>query len=112
LLDPEFVDAARSEADVLRDVRTGPFPHRLRAEVYRHLIGEVRKRDAAIPLYISTESREMWDELADELGQRADSFICGCNPIEAPGPRMLKSRCLSESTYATGRSTRMVAGQH
>jgi spore photoproduct lyase len=98
-LDPEFVTAARENAETLRNVRTGPFPHVLREEVYRFLIREVRKHDSRIPIYISTESREMWNELKDELGQNPCRFICGCNPIEAPGPRMLSSEQLSASTY-------------
>ena len=102
LLDPEFVDAARGAADTLADVRTGPFPHALRAEVYRFLIEETRKHDERVPIYISTESREMWDELKDELGQNPRSFICGCNPIEAPGPRMIPSEHLAHSTYFAG----------
>jgi len=99
LLDPEFVSAARSEADALRDVRTGPFPHELRADVYRFLIREVRKWDAAVPLYISTESREMWRELRVELGQNPRTFICGCNPIEIPGPTMKPCAPICASTY-------------
>ncbi len=102
LLDPDFVDAARGAADTLADVRTGPFPHSLRAEVYRFFIEETRKHDKRVPLYISTESREMWDELKDELGQNPRSFICGCNPIEAPGPRMIPSEQLAHSTYFAG----------
>jgi len=103
LLDPEFVAGARQHAEELRDVRTGPFPHDLRAEVYRFLIQEVRKHNARIPLYISTESREMWEELKDELGQNPCSFICGCNPVQAPGPRMLPSGALDRSTYRDAR---------
>jgi hypothetical protein len=99
ILDPEFVDRARRAADELRDVRTGPFPHRLRATMYRFLIEEVRKHDRRIPIYISTESREMWDELQCELGQDPRTFICGCNPIEAPGPRMMPTEALKHSTY-------------
>jgi DNA repair photolyase len=99
LLDPEYVEAARSQAGELRDIRTGPFPHELRAKAYRHLIREIREHDTDIPIYISTESREMWDELSDELGQNPKSFICGCNPIEAPGPCMLPSQQLAHSTY-------------
>ena len=104
LLDPEYVAAARQAAGALREVRTGPFPHHVRAEIYRFLIEEARKYDKRIPLYISTESREMWDELSDQLGQNPRTFICGCNPIEAPGPRMIPSEHLCVSTYVDGGS--------
>jgi len=99
LLDPEYVDAARAAADEMRDVRVGPFPHHVRAEIYRFLIQETRRWDAKVPLYISTESREMWEELQDELGQNPRTFICGCNPIETPGPTMMPSGNLCNSTY-------------
>jgi hypothetical protein len=102
-LDPEFVDAARSAADELRNVRTGPFPHHMRAQVYRFLIDEIRSHDPAVPIYVSTESNRMWEDLREKLGQNPRSFICGCNPIEAPGPRMLVSPTLNCSTFA-GRS--------
>ena len=99
LLDPKYVAAAHRASEVMKGVRTGPFPHPVRAEIYRFLIEAVRKYDRRIPLYISTESREMWDELADDLGQNPRTFICGCNPIEAPGPRMMPSPRLCASTY-------------
>jgi hypothetical protein len=99
LLDPAFVAAARNHADELRDSRTGPFPHELRAEVYRFFIQEIRRHDARIPIYISTESRDMWDELKGEIGQNPRTFVCGCNPIQAPGPKMLVSEELGQSTY-------------
>jgi spore photoproduct lyase len=99
LLDPDLVEKARRAADQLHDVRTGPFPHEVRAEIYRFLIEQVRKHNQEIPIYISTESREMWDELGEELGQNPRSFICGCNPVEAPGPRMIPSGSISHSTY-------------
>ena len=101
LLDPEYVHAARDSADEMRDVRTGPFPHHVRAEIYHFLIREVRRYDKKIPLFISTESSEMWDDLRDELGQNPRKFICGCNPIEAPGPVMMPSEPLRSSTYVS-----------
>lgn len=103
LLDPRFVREAERYKDELRDVRTGPFPHALRAEVYRFLIREVRKHDKHIPLYISTESREMWDDIGNDLGQDPHSFICGCNPIEPPGPTLVPSEQLAHSTYFSAR---------
>lgn len=98
-LDPDLVAAARREADAMNGVRTGPFPHAARADAYRFLLREIRRWDERIPVYVSTESREMWAELKDELGQNPATFICGCNPIEGPGPRMMFSEHLRTSTY-------------
>lgn len=98
LLDPYFVSEAWKHRGELEGVRVGPFPHHIRAEVYRFFIREVRKWDRRIPLYISTESREMWDELQGELGQNPKNFICGCNPVEPPGPRLVLSEPTTAST--------------
>jgi len=99
VLDPEYVDEARKAAGRLKGIRVGPFPHHVRAQIYRFLIREVRRWDRKIPVYISTESRQMWYELKDELRQDPRRFVCGCNPIEAPGPKMLRSKHLCRSTY-------------
>ncbi|MFP4026859.1 MAG: hypothetical protein ACLFWL_03620 [Candidatus Brocadiia bacterium] len=48
---------------------------------------------------VFTKSREVWEKLEEELGQKPDSFVCGCNPIEGPGPRMMPSQHLSHSAY-------------
>lgn len=99
LLDPECVEAARAAADKMRGVRTGPFPHPVRAEIYRHLIREVRRWDKEVPLYLSTETREMWDELKDELGQDPRTYLCACSSVALPGRRLGLSPGLRYSTY-------------
>ena len=105
LLDPTFVEAARDAQEEMKDSRHGPFPHHKRAEMYRHLISEARKHDERIPLFISTESTEMWEELAPELGQDPRKFLCGCNPVQGPGPRYVPSE-LSESNFRTNQEAR------
>ncbi|MBM4048555.1 MAG: hypothetical protein FJ279_25925 [Planctomycetes bacterium] len=110
LLDPECVEAARQDADKskrldaktrieMKGVRTGPFPHRTRAEIYRHLIREARRWDKDVLLYLSTETREMWDELKDELGQDPRAYVCGCSSVAAPGRRLALSPGFRYSTY-------------
>jgi len=111
LLDPEYVKAAEDAAEEMKDVRTGPFPHHIRAEIYRFLIREVRKWDKKVPVFISTESREMWDELKDEIGQNPRTFICGCNPIQVPGPRMKFSEEVRGSTYLAVEEMQKVQSQ-
>jgi len=99
LLDPDLVAAARDAADELKNVRTGPFPHAVRADIYRHFIREVRRWDSDVPLYVSTESREMWDELAGELGQKPQAYVCACSSVAIPGRRLALSKGCPASTY-------------
>ncbi|MBU4199497.1 MAG: hypothetical protein KKG09_02245 [Verrucomicrobia bacterium] len=99
LLDPECLDAARRAQKEIKGVTTGPFPHKVRREIYRTLIREVRKWNKDVPVYISTESREMWDDLKDELGQDPMAYICGCSPVAVPGRKLALSTGLSHSTY-------------
>ena len=99
LLDPEFVQAAYDAAEEMADVITGPFPHEVRAEIYRYLAEQVRRWNDEVPLYISTESREMWDELSDVLGQRPETYVCGCSSVALPGRRLALSQECPHSTY-------------
>jgi hypothetical protein len=107
LLDPAYVIEAERSTDDLKKKLTGPFPHQVRAEIYRFLIGEVRRWDTKVPIFLSTESRAIWDEMAPELGQDPRTFVCGCNPVQLPGPRMFASSKLPFSTYIrAGRKSR------
>ena len=99
LFDPKCLEAARGAQEKMKDVRTGPFPHETRKEIYRFLIAEARRWDKDLPLYVSTETREMWDELKDELGQDPRSYICGCSSVAAPGRRLAISPGFRYSTY-------------
>jgi spore photoproduct lyase len=100
LLDPEFVESARRAQDDMKGSRHGPFPHAMRERMYRHLIAEARRHRRDLPLFISTETTRMWDALADVIGQSPRRFLCGCNPIQGPGPRHLSST-VRASNYAT-----------
>ena len=71
----------------------------MRSEIYRFLIKEVRRWDKDVLLYISTESRDMWDELKDELGQDPCAYICACSSVAVPGRRLALSPGLRYSTY-------------
>jgi len=99
LLDPAYVQAARAAASDLEGNVCAPFPHEVRKEIYQFLIREVRKYDAHVPLYVSTESREMWDDLAGELGQSPNAFFCGCSPVALPGRKLSLSEGCPHSTY-------------
>jgi len=99
LLDSDYLREAEETAATMNGQSHAPFPHHVRAEIYRFLIGEVRRWDADVPIFLSTETREMWAELEDEVGQKARSFMCGCNPIQLPGPRLRYSEKIKRSTY-------------
>jgi DNA repair photolyase len=105
LIDPEYLKAAEDAEEEMKGQTHAPFPHAARADMYRHLIAEVRKHDARIPIFLSTETREMWAELEDEVGQRATSFMCGCNPIQIPCPRMHLTEGIHQSTFFTPGTT-------
>lgn len=100
LLDTECLEAARTAREEMEGVRTGPFPHKVRREIYRFLIQEVRRWDKDVLLYVSTETREMWDELKDELGQDPSSYVCGCGSVAVPGRRLALSPGFRYSTYS------------
>jgi len=99
LLDPEFMQAAEACVEEMDGETHSPFPHHVRAELYRFLIREVRRWDTDVPIFLSTETREMWAELQDEIGQSARTFMCGCNPVQIPGPRMRPGGAIPSSTY-------------
>lgn len=89
MLDPEFVRAADEAAANMRDTRNAPFPHEMREAVYRHYLGEIRLRDSAVPVTISTESFDMWKSLGQELGFTMANYVCGCGAGATPGKRVL-----------------------
>lgn len=99
LLDAECVEAASEAREEMKGARTGPFPHELRKEIYRFFISEVRRWDKETLLYISTETREMWDELKDELGQDPKRYVCGCSSVAIPGRKLALSPGFQYSTY-------------
>lgn len=99
LLDEEYVAEAQRLADEMKGCATGPFPPHVRAEIYRFFISVIRDFDSNVPVYLSTEQREMWDELQDELGQDPRAYVCGCSSVCLPGPRLDLSADCPCSTY-------------
>ena len=89
LLDPEFLRAAEENRGKSDNPKTEPFPDSIRAEIYRHYISEIRKRNATIPISLSTESWQMWSEFSRELGSTASDYVCGCGPQSVPGAKKL-----------------------
>ena len=64
------------------------------------MIREVRRWDRDVKLYVCTESRRMWDELEDELGQDPLNYVCGCGSAAIPGGGLALSRGFRYSTYS------------
>lgn len=89
-LDPAFVAAAEAASGQLKGPEP-PFPREVREEIYRFFIREIRRWDPKVPISISTETREMWDALADLLGCDGRNYLCGCGPQCVPGPRFDRS---------------------
>ena len=99
-LDPECVEAARQSADAMKGARPGPFPHATRAAIYRFFIEQVRRWNKDVLLYVSTETREMWDELTDDLGQDPMCYVCACSSVAVPGRKLALSPGFRYSTYS------------
>ena len=68
--------------------------------IYRFSIEQVRRSDKDVLLYVSTETREMWDELKDELGQDPRAYVCACNSVAVPGRKLNLSDACRYSTYS------------
>jgi len=99
LLDPGYVAAMESAEEEMKGAHTGPFPPDVRKEIYRFFIREVRRWDKKVPIYLCTESREMWDEMESEVGQSKRAFMCGCGPVTIPGKGLVLSPRMRYTTY-------------
>jgi hypothetical protein len=89
LLDPEFLRAAEEHRGQAENPLTRPFPDKVRAEIYSHHLAEIRKHDTSIPVSLSTESWQMWNDFAAKLGMTATNYVCGCGPLAVPGATKL-----------------------
>ena len=77
--------------EAMRGVVTGPFPPEVRAEVYSFYLDEIRKHDRDVPVFLCTESPELWREFAPRLGFEPGNYACACGPQSVPGMRRLAS---------------------
>lgn len=85
LLDGQFVAAMEGAAPFLAGKRYGPLPHEARAEIYRFLIGEIRRRRPHVPIALCLDTPAMWAEFRDELRQDPDNYACVWGPFCTPG---------------------------
>jgi len=91
LLDPDFLKAMEESAEAMKGIITGPFPHQARAEIYGFYLNEIRKHDKDVPVFLCTESPEMWKDFAPRLGVNPSNYACGCGPQCPPGTVRLES---------------------
>lgn len=91
LLDTDCVKAMEKSAEAMKNTITGPFPHEVRAEIYGFYLDEIRKHDANVPVFLCTESPEMWRDFAPRLGLKSSNYACGCGPQCPPGAVRLES---------------------
>ena len=91
LLDPDFLAEAEGAKEEMATRSVRPYPHHVRAEVYRFYVDEIRKHDANIPITLCTEALDMWEEMGPLLGQKPGDFVCGCGPMTVPGLKSLQA---------------------
>jgi len=85
LLDPAFLRTLEESVGTMPKGSAQLFPHAARAEIYRFLLGEIRRHSADVPVFLCTETTEMWHELGPELGMNPGNYICACGPQCLPG---------------------------
>lgn len=84
-LDPDFLREAEQAKEAMEKRAVRPYPHHVRAEIYRFYIEEIRKYKPDIPITLCTEATDMWEEFAPLLNRKPENFVCGCGPMTVPG---------------------------
>ena len=70
------------------------FSHELRADIYRFLIDETRRRRPDQRISICMETPEMWQVYGAELGMGPDDYVCCCGPTSVPTHPLLRPRAV------------------
>ena len=96
MLDPDFLQEAEKAKDEMKDRSVRPYPHHVRAEIYKFYLEEIRKYDRDVPVTLCTEALDMWKEMGPLLGQTPASFVCGCGPMTIPGLKSLRAHPWSD----------------
>ena len=91
LLDQGFLKAAEDAKEEMKTRSVKPYPHHVRAEIYRFYIQEIRAINPDVPITLCTEAPDMWEELAPLVGQKPRDFVCGCGPMTSPGLGCLRA---------------------
>ena len=91
LLDQEYLRAAEEAKEEMKGRSVRPYPHHVRAEIYRFYVEQIRALNADVPITLCTEALDMWEEMAPLVGQKPRSFVCGCGTMTIPGLTCLKA---------------------
>ncbi|MEW6356523.1 MAG: radical SAM protein [Planctomycetota bacterium] len=91
MLDPDFLQEAEKAKEAMEKRAVRPYPHQVRAEVYRFFVEEIRKYDRDVPITLCTEATDMWEEFAPILDRKPGNFVCGCGPMTIPGLKRLQA---------------------
>ena len=83
--DPDMVAAAEGAASFMNGKDHSPLPHEARAELYRHIIGEIKRVNNKVRISLCLETPEMWRLFSDDIHQTEDDFVCNCGPNSFPG---------------------------
>ncbi len=74
------------------------FPHEMRADLLRHVIGAIRRLRPEQAVSICNETPAMWRELGPLMGMNPDNYACCCGPDSVPGHPLLalsSPKCVS-----------------
>ena len=65
------------------------FPHEMRAELLRFVIGEITRRRPEQRVSLCMETTRMWRELGPLTGMTPTNYVCCCGPTSVPGNPLL-----------------------
>ena len=100
LLDETYLHATQEAAAQMTGTHVAPFPPAVREEIYRYYFAAIRKRNAAVPVTLSTESLDMWKTLGTTLGFTPANYVCGCGAGATPNKQVLDSNPWSDAKAA------------
>ncbi len=68
----------------------GPFPLRIREEVYRFFLDKIRELSPGTTVVTCLEREEIWQRLGKRMGMEPGSYACCCGPNSTPDNPLLK----------------------
>ena len=90
LFDPGYAATLdRLDAEGFQPLGKHLFPHEMRRDILRFVIGEIKRRRPGQPVSICMETTDMWADLGPLLGMAPDGYACCCGPTSVPGHPLL-----------------------
>jgi len=91
LFDPAYAAAIAQRArDGVKTHGKHVFPHRMRADLLRFVLEEIRRLRPGQPVSLCNETMEMWRELSPLLRATPGRYACCCGPDSVPGHPLLR----------------------